>query len=106
MTSARSSRALASSRSTIEKAAALPSGTAGLAHERLHQPQGLALAPVALAEHPVARLALAIHDEGDGQAARVPVLRRFLLRVQQHREVDVLLLHEGLDALRKLAIVH
>src|SRR4051812_16130255 len=106
MTSARSSRDSLPRRSKMRKGACLSSGIAALGHEGFDEPERLAFAPVALAEHPVAHLAAAIDDERDGQAARMPCARRVLLRIEQHGQLDVLALHEGLDALRKLAVIH
>src|SRR5512140_3995922 len=104
-TSARSSRATAPRRSKMRQGSGLPSGMRALRDERFDEAQGLAVAPVPFTEHPVAHLAFRVDQERDRKAARVPVARRILLRTEQHRQVDLLALHEGLDALGPLAVV-
>src|SRR5436190_14048940 len=92
-------------RSTMRYCMGFVSGTRRLSEKLLHQLQRFTLAPVALAEDPVAHAALGIHHERHRQPSDFPALRGFLLRIEQHRQRHLFALEVFRDLLRKFAEV-
>src|SRR6202162_2078892 len=90
-------------RSTMRYCIGLVSGTRDLRKEFLDHLQRFTLAPVALAEYPVTHPPLRVDHERHGKPTHLPQLRRFLLRIEEHRQRELLLCDEGRDFFRKLA---
>src|SRR6185503_6669016 len=105
-TRSRSSPRSGAVRSTMRYCTGLESGMGRLGEELLHQPARLALVPGTLAEHVVAHAPVGIDEEGHRQAAHLPLLRHFILRVEEHRQLDARAREELVDLIGELAVVH
>src|ERR1700694_335310 len=70
-------------RSMMRYCIGLVSGTRNLREKLFDQRERRAFVPGALAEHPIAYAPFRIHHEGHRQAAHLPILGYFLLRIEQ-----------------------
>jgi len=68
--------------------------------QRPHRPHRILTGPIYFADHGVSHPPIRADEEAAGKHAHAPGSRRFLIRIQQDREIEALARQEVADARR------